>query len=866
MRNYKQLWPYLLLPCLLLGIYWGAHILRTPEQSTKAMQVENSTISLMLSSQRWASLQEGGTWAKLFPPDGLQNRSQLFAVVLWWITCTFLGWMAYPLLRIAMPGLKDGGYPLARTAGLLFLSYLVWLAGSCNIPVTRTLIAIVICFILSLSMLAAFKDRTALITDIRKNRNYFLRIEILALFAFLVFLSIRIGNPDLWHLIFGGEKPMDFSYFNAVLKSDTYPPYDPWFSGGQLNYYYYGFVIVGIPVKLLGITPSVAYNLILPTLFSMVILGAFCVGWNLVPNHRNLAGSLSAIFLSVLGNLGAPRMVWQGWQKLIAPDQVTNTLPFLQKMHNTWLGAMQWLSGTPLPYATGDWYWTPSRAVIPAYSGEITEFPLFTFLYADLHAHLIALPITLLVIAWAISIALSSEQHLDPFRFLWQLSFGALAVGTLQAANSWDYPTYLILACIALAYTLIRRIRKTRQELNPYQLTGPLVTIAYFIGLSMLFFLPFTATFQQSYSTVLPWNGEHVNLSSYLIHWGLFLFALFAWQADEIIDWMAHTPASALKSIKPYRNMVVVLFLLIFGVFLWLVYKNIFTGFLIIPLGCACILLLCRHGQTTEKRFLLFLAGTGLFITLTVELITISGDRMNTTFKYFFQSWTFLSLSAAGGLAYLTGKISGWYPNVRRIFIIIGCTLIAGCAFTTVTSVRSKVVDRMTAQAPHTLDGMAYMDYTFMFDAPPDADGAEMDLSQDARAIHWMQNNVSGSPVIVEAHTQEYRHWGNRFTIYTGLPGIVGWENHERQRRSTVPDNSITERMQQIKDFYLTTDYDDTIHFLQQYQVSYIIVGQLERIYYAGAGLDKFSTFSGDLWDMVYTDRDTQIYEVRTIQ
>ncbi len=75
---------------------------------------------------------------------------------------------------------------------------------------------------------------------------------------------------------------MDFSFFNAILKSTSFPPYDPWFAGGTINYYYYGFVLVGMPVKLLGIVPTIAYNFILPTLFAMVAMGAFCVGWNLV--------------------------------------------------------------------------------------------------------------------------------------------------------------------------------------------------------------------------------------------------------------------------------------------------------------------------------------------------------------------------------------------------------------------------------------------------------------------------------------------------------------------------------------------------------------------------------------------------------
>jgi uncharacterized membrane protein len=163
----------------------------------------------------------------------------------------------------------------------------------------------------------------------------------------------------------------------------------------------------------------------------------------------------------------------------------------------------------------------------------------------------------------------------------------------------------------------------------------------------------------------------------------------------------------------------------------------------------------------------------------------------------------------------------------------------------------------MTTNAPHTLDGMAYLQNATYAD-----EWGVMDLSQDYRAIRWMQENVTGSPVIVEANLRNLYRWGSRFSIYTGLPGVVGWEWHQQQQRAVNPAAWVTQRIQEVDQFYQTTNLKAARDFLRKYNVRYIILGQQERGHYPGPGLDKFEDADGSLWREVYRDGDTVIYEV----
>lgn len=820
----------------------------------------------------WKIQQAGGTWSELFPPQGLLNRLPWLGLVVWYIFIFLLGVVVYPLVRLAFPGLADLGYPLARITGMLLFAYLAWLSGSLRIPVSRSSLGGILAVLSAVGVILAILQGRDLLDELRTKKVYFLRVELIALVLFSISVLIRLGNPDLWHPIFGGEKPMDFSQFNAVLKSTVFPPYDPWFAGGTLNYYYFGYVLVGMPVKFIGITPSVAYNYLLPSLFSITGLAAYSIAWNLASSTRakgfspNSFGLAAVLGLLILGNLGTVRMVWQGFQRLAVPEDVMKEGTFIN--HWAWAaqGAGKLISGEAdhLPYYTGDWYWKPSRAIQPEAGNEITEFPYFTFIYADLHAHLIALPLTLLAIAWAISAVLTRGRWGGPDRrYAWlsltvAVIIGAVVLGALRPANTWDQYTYLVLAAIALFYG------QCQDTTKPCRWWRSILPVLSLVVLAVVFYRPFDRWFGQGYNELVLWEGARTGLSSYLVHWGLFLYVITAWIFLEVVDWMAATPLSELSRLRPFGEVIIAGIVFIILVIAYLLFRGVVVALVIAPLGIFTALLLLRPGQPPAKRAVLFMTGTALALTLAVELVAVKGDinRMNTVFKFYYQSWSLMSLSAAAALGWILDKPGG-LTNRRLIWLLGLCMLVFGAFLYPLTATKAKLEDRMTPAAPHTLDGMSYMAYSTYGDGPTPETYQEMQLAQDYYAIRWVQQNIEGSPVVVEANTPEYRHWGSRFTIYTGLPGVVGWNWHERQQRALTPDTWVYDRIDAIRSFYMTTNHQKAEEFIRKYNVGIIILGQLERIYYQGAGLEKFSQLDGVLWDKVYEDQETVIYRVR---
>jgi uncharacterized membrane protein len=506
---------------------------------------------LMLPEAMWAEQQES-TWWRLYNPDSFLNRNQWAAAAAWWGLMIVLGWLAFPLLFAAFPALPDRGYSAAKLVGLMIVAWSAWFASSLHLELWNQN-GLLLCMALLGAMGLAFmmgQSRTVGGTQqgritqlrgfIRARWGYMLAVEALSLLLFVAFLYVRYRNPDLWHNAFGGEKPMDFAYFNAVLRSQTFPPLDPWFAGGFINYYYWGFVLVGTPVKLLGIVPAVAYNLAIPTMFAVTGMGAFAVAYNvaesgrLFPRSRMpqanpwLAGIAALLLVAVLGNLDTMRLFITevakvgGWtnaytltqerrddltedfrsensrdpnaEELLAiQDEAENPPVWVSGFHTVsnwrelavgfWRGLVRIVrDDAELLMATHRWYWAPTRVIAELPDGKghnaINEMPYFTFLYGDLHAHMMAMPLMLLVMLWLTAEILGAGRGLRGIAAgAAGLFIGGLTVGLLRATNTWDFPTFLILGLGGLTFVawLHQRARYLEGQVTPSQTYGKLL-------------------------------------------------------------------------------------------------------------------------------------------------------------------------------------------------------------------------------------------------------------------------------------------------------------------------------------------------------------------------------------------------------
>lgn len=915
----------------------------------------------------------GGTWSDRFFSDSIINSNQVIGVVVWCATIFLFGALAFPLVFAIFPKMADGGYGVSKLVGMLLVAWFAWAVSSLKIPIWSQggiLLSLVL-----LAIASALLIRVRLVEFLRDHWRRLAWMELIGLIAFLALIVVRLTNPDLWHPAKGGEKPMDFAYLNGVLRSTTFPPIDPWFSGGFINYYYFGFVLVGAPTLLLGVVPAFAYNLMIPTIFSLTGMGAFSTAFNMLsrwrpstgddrsgkPAQRRLgspwvAGIMALLLCVVFGNLDTARVIGNaiaahgGYQRPeslerflideyeaanyspVPPDisadlsrraaelhpwdslryEINNSLSLIGGLAR---GAGRMLRGEQLHINSDRWYWGPSRvlAETPGVRGNaITEMPYFTFLYGDLHAHMINMPLILLTVLLLFNEVAGARQHYRaPLERFLALALLALTVGLMQATNTWDWPSMTLLSILALAYAWSLRWQKTFRSpqdarfyfalssllllligvLSALLSTGGALaptngisatsllnalraglivciglvilwlalryvflrasalefagTLGGYAALSLAFALPYTSWHASAYNSIQLWQGGKTPLWAYFDIHGLFLFLVFSLLFWDTSRWMRATRVKAVLEHKTSAARILAVIGLAWLLSLAFAVIGYQAALIVLPLVCWIALLFFRPGQTDVMRFTLVLIGLALSITLGVEVLVIGGDigRQNTVFKFYIQVW--LLLSIAGGIAFACLlEASENFSRALKIAWYFPAALLIGMAgIFPFTATRGRSFDRMAPDLPLTLNGMDYMTQAKHREFSSERRiSAETDLALDYQLARWLQENVEGSPVIIEGRQpgSEYQ-WNGRMSILTGLPSVLGWNWHQRQQRAFHPMNQwVFQRERNILQFYNTEDIDVAVDIIHHFSIKYIIRSGLEEVHSAAEGLEKF--------------------------
>ena len=885
--------------------------------------------SLLLSAERRAEQQAGGDFAEA---ANRQSWSNAVPVVSWLLAVEIIYLLTLPLALWLLRWLPDRGALLARILGLLLVSYVAWLLATSGALAYSRWAVFAGMGLAALLSAAVLRWQWAEIRGfVRRRWRLLLAGEALFLGAFLAFALLRYYNPDLWHPWRGGEKPMELAYLTAVVRSTSFPPYDPWFAGGYLNYYYWGYLIVANLVRITSILPTTAFNLAVPLFFALTVTAAYSLAYNLAAGflrgradtpsgdgpefdyrveavadtppaanappsgvpanpppgasaapgdtpegggllsgwrrwaaHPAACGLAAALFVAVIGNLDGLVQLVQGVGQQLAG--------------NGWPGFDFWRSSRMIPpldafvpNAAAFWLPTPIPDA-PAQSWHITEFPFFTFLFADLHAHMMAIPFTLLVLGIVLCMGLAIREATLERMFTRPIAAMAVALGVaagaLFAINSWDYPTYLLLIVAGLAMALWA-------SSIPSILKAPLfITLAFGItSITAFAFLPFHDSFEV-FNTGLSASRWRTPIDRFAGMFGLFLFIAAAYLLVYARRPLAELWWSLRQRRGLPRRMRGLAGLLIFGLLaaVYLAAAGYWTALLLALL--LTFTAVVAYGETADDAgprhsamFPLALFAAACLLAFGVEFVHIEDGlgRMNTLFKYYLEAWALMGLAAAFMLWRLASETlfrRGWqWPSA--VWAGLAALLVGGSLIYTALGTGDRLADRFNPLPP-TLDGTAYMTEAVHWELSGEWNGGQqtpIELRWDREAIRWLQDNAAGTPVVLEAHMDQYR-WGGRISTYTGLPTVIGWPWHQIQQRS--PHTwAIHQRAADVAAIYSSVGSGRAVELLRLYDVSYVVVGQLERALYPPEGLAKFDALAGQgLAAPVFANAGTTVYQL----
>ena len=801
----------------------------------------------------------------------------------WYLLVSFLGWVTFPLAYHLFSALSDRGYTLSRAFGLLIWGYIFWIFASLGIAqndIGGLLLGLVILGGLSAWMFT--NQRTQIMDWLRENRSLILTAEILFLIAFAFMAFFRSANPE----IVGTEKPMELMFINGIMNSPTFPPRDLWLSGYSISYYHFGYVMTSMLALFTGVPATIAFNLMIALIFGLSAVVAYGILYNLLESSKSSIVNRQS---SILRPLFAPLF-------LLIISNVEGFLEILHRKGFFWQfnadgtatsAFWKWLDMQELSQAPAQplqwvperfwWWWRASRVIQDydlngTFRETIDEFPFFSYLLGDLHPHVLAMPFTLLAIAVALNLFLGGWRG-DINLFFGQLRISkkgffviALVLGGLAFLNTWDILVAAALIVFSYALARVREAGWSWERVEDILLLGIPVAITAFV-----MYLPFYIGFDSQAGGLTP-NFMYPTRGAHLwVMWGtlfvpLFAFLLYLWRSGVPAHWRTGifgtlgiliTLLAAMfvigilaLSLKPdLINPILQAQGLNVSGFITssMVRRLTYIGSLLtlVALMIPTFSFLAKADEDTSTTdpstvgrplsviFILLLIALGSLLILGPDFVYLRdnfGYRINSVFKFYYQAWILLSLAAAYGISVLLRRFDNSSHRVASfqaqrgganfvVSIVLAIVLIVGLTYPAL-SIFNKT-NNFNPPFGFTLD---------------DFDRVQRENPDEAAAIQWLQSAPDG--IVAEAVGNAYSNYA-RISIYTGLPTVLGWGNHEGQWREQSLQGS---RQQDIETLYSTSDWTTAQDIINRYNIRYIYVGNLERSSYR-VSEDKFNRF-----------------------
>lgn len=415
----------------------------------------------------------------------------MLSFIVWYLFVSLIGLVSFPIAWRLLPALGDRGYAFSRSLGLLVWGYIFWLLATLGIlqnDGTGLSFALVLLLILSAWSLRTVRIKE-FISWLRSHLKYITGIEILFLLAFATWTFIRAMTPEAT----GTEKPMELAFINAISRSKTFPPNDPWLSGYSISYYYFGYVLTAMLAGATGVSGSVAFNLGIALTFALCVIGSYalvnnllaakCANLNKEPQKFSFLGLLGPLFLLIVSNLEGFLHALHNRGLFWSADESGK----LRSSFWTWLDIkdLNLPPGEELSWIpTRFWWWWRASRVIQDYdlAGNakeiIDEFPFFSYLLADLHPHVLVMPFALLAMAIALNLLLGGGHgnthwtriKLDLRVILWLAIIGILIGFGLFISGFHSLSMLKAFAGIGCVLVGIFTLMLYRQEIQTHKL------------------------------------------------------------------------------------------------------------------------------------------------------------------------------------------------------------------------------------------------------------------------------------------------------------------------------------------------------------------------------------------------------------